>query len=69
MLKKNYEGLDVAFVPITGADIITASDTDTCEVVSVQYYVGQEGWSECQTEEGSGDPSEGYSYNWNRRPN
>lgn len=22
MLKKNYEGLDVAFVPVTGADII-----------------------------------------------
>lgn len=66
MLKKNYEGLDVAFVPVTGADIIKASTT-TCEVVSVQYYVGKEGWGECTTDQGDGD-GEGYSYNWNRQP-
>ena len=63
MLKKNYEGLDVAFVPITGVDIITAS---ACTVISVQYYVGREGFSKCDTE-GEGE-SEGYSYNWNMIP-
>ncbi len=65
MLKKNYEGLDVAFVPVTGADIITAS-TETCKVISVQYYVGNADWSQCDTEDGEGD-GEGYSYNWNRQ--
>ena len=64
MLKKNYEGLDV--VPVTGADIITES-TETCKVVSVQYYVGNVNWSECDTE-GDGE-DEGYSYNWNMKPN
>ena len=63
MLKKNYEGLDVAFVPITGADIITAS---ACSIVSVQYYAKYEGSSECETETDEGF-GEGYSYNWNRR--
>ncbi len=67
MLKKNYEGLDVAFVPVTGADIIKASTTTTCKVISVQYYVGQENWGECTTDQGDGD-GEGYSYNWNMVP-
>lgn len=64
-MKKEYKGLDVAFVPTSGMDIITASPA-TCSIVSVQYYVGQANWGECTTDKGDGD-GEGYSYNWNRR--
>lgn len=64
MKKKAYNGLRVTFVPIDGTNIIT---TSVCEIISVQYYVVGS-MSECTTEEGDGDPEEGYSYNWNAEP-
>ena len=66
MSKMKYDGLNAEFVPFNGADVVTQSP-GTCYVISVQYYVGEEGWSECNTDEGDGD-GEGYSYNYNRRP-
>ena len=64
MEKKAYDGLKVTFVPMDGANIITQSGE--CSIISVQYYVGQYGWGECDTE-GKEEDAE-YSYNWNRVP-
>ena len=65
MGKKEYSGLNVRVVEIDEPSIVTAS---VCEVISVQYYVDPLTPSVCTTEEGEGDPDEGYSYNWNRVP-
>lgn len=67
MDKEAYNGLVVTFVPMDGASIITASG---CQIISVGYYVGQSGWSECNTEgDHADDPELGeYSYNWDRVP-
>lgn len=67
MSKKRYNGLVFRFVPVNGTDIVANSQT-TCTIISVQYYVGQAGFGECTTEEGDGNPNEGYSYNWDKVP-
>ena len=67
MSRKKYNGLVVRFVPVNGTDIV--ANSGKCSIVSVQYYVGQEGFGECTTDEGDGDPSQGYSFNWNAAPN
>lgn len=66
MDKKIYDGLKVMFTPIDGANIVSASKP--CEIISVQYYVGEFGPLQCDTE---GDPTAfdgDYSYNWNAEP-
>lgn len=64
MEKKNYNGLKMVFVPMEGASIITASKK--CSIISVQYYVNQYGWAECDTEGAEGGDE--YSYNWDQVP-
>lgn len=64
MSKESYMGLAVTFIPMDGANIITESGP--CSIISVQYYVNQYGWGECDTEGTPGGDE--YSYNWNRVP-
>ena len=64
---KKYYGLNAEFVPYNVANVLTASPS-SCIIISVQYYVGDSGSTECVTDvyDGSG---EGLNYNWNSRPN
>lgn len=64
-LKKTYEGLRVAFIPINGDDILTQSKP--CELISEQYYASQDYPGACVSDDPtSGEPFE--SWNWNSRP-
>lgn len=67
MEKKVYDGLKVMFTPIEEANIVSTSKP--CEIISVQYYVGQYGVTQCDPEGDRNNPiDDEYSYNWNEAP-
>ena len=67
MSKKQYEGLNLAFVPVDDIEIVTASPS-YCTPISVQYYIDSVGSDTCDSKTDAG-LGEGYSYNLMKEPN